>query len=278
MEPKLRIENLANLSEAVKMITEVAGKPTGWFRGEPQERDALGPWELRPVVYRPVKGPNGAPRYYTHADEQSMTTMFRTQLPPRYADCPGSKELGKWLVLMRHYGLPTRLLDWTESILVAAYFAVENGYPEEQPGVIWGLRPALLNHIQGVRKIPVLEMPRSEGQPLGILTEAYVGDAEATGVYAVIGHEMHVRMMVQHSRFTIHATDKPLDNLLPTGPETPNISDILMRFVIPPTSKAFLRGQLFDVGIRRSTLFPEPDSLAHDIQVRIVPGATQSGL
>jgi hypothetical protein len=40
----------------------------------------------------------------------------------------------KWSV-MQHYGAPTRLLDWTRSAYVAAYFAVES--QEEKPGAVW---------------------------------------------------------------------------------------------------------------------------------------------
>ena len=46
--------------------------------------------------------------------------------------------------LMQHYGLKTRLLDWTESALVAIYFAVKD-YSKTDDSKIWILNPHRLN-------------------------------------------------------------------------------------------------------------------------------------
>lgn len=53
----------------------------------------------------------------------------------------GPTEFPAWLFLMQHYGLPTRLLDWSESLLTASFFAVFNHREHEHSGCVWVLNP-----------------------------------------------------------------------------------------------------------------------------------------
>ena len=43
----------------------------------------------------------------------------------------------RWLELAQHYGVPTRLLDWTENALIALYFACESN--KNCDAVVWML-------------------------------------------------------------------------------------------------------------------------------------------
>lgn len=63
-----------------------------------------------------------------------------TYLPPHLV--PGENARLEWLALMQHYGAPTRLLDFTESPYVAAYFAVEDAVVGAESCAVWALNCA----------------------------------------------------------------------------------------------------------------------------------------
>jgi len=57
------------------------------------------------------------------------------------------KDEWDWIFLMQHYRAPTRLLDWSESPLVALYFALVDKLQEDSDGALWCMDPIALNRI-----------------------------------------------------------------------------------------------------------------------------------
>ncbi|MBE3123864.1 MAG: FRG domain-containing protein [Planctomycetes bacterium] len=90
-----------------------------WYRGEAMREKGSA---LCPSVFRSDYYLRGVDGY--RSTEKWMITEFWRKAVLRGVDCPPREDGLAWLALAQHHGLPTRLLDWTESILVAAWFAV----------------------------------------------------------------------------------------------------------------------------------------------------------
>ncbi len=82
-----------------------------WFRGQTTSAPVV------PRIFRPAK----RSKLLSPFDETSLYMHFQVRARDHIS---GELDDFDWLCLMQHYDLPTRLLDWSESILIALYFAV----------------------------------------------------------------------------------------------------------------------------------------------------------
>ena len=216
------------------------GKTQYLFRGH-----AVADWKLIPSVHR----------HYDSIGEQSLAGRFRLAAPTRYSNCPDLNDVASWISLMQHFGLPTRLLDWTGSLLTAAYFAVAHE-PKTGPAAIWVLLPSELNKVSRYKKDAAFLLHGPEARPL--LSAAINGSPCDDDVIAVLPVDLDLRMTVQLGAFTLHATAEPLE-------ERKGAENYLAKFIIPEDAKPILRDELWVLGVRRSMLFPDLENLAQDL-------------
>src|ERR1035438_72566 len=122
------------IDSAEELLKKLNGPPfdrRSWiFRGQ-MDAD----WHLQPTIER-VVGQN--PAMSVNAFEDYINNEFRRRARNYLSNAPHDENRLEWLALMRHYGAPTRLLDWSRSPFVALFFAVADAQ-SQQPSAVWCL-------------------------------------------------------------------------------------------------------------------------------------------
>jgi len=247
--PLIKINTLNDLVEAVHYGGVRFGGKSIWWRGQADKE-----WNLVSHLYRSDDW---------FEKECNIVARFRQKARVRYAKCPGYDDYANWLFLMQHYKLPTRVLDWTESALVALYFIVADSSKHDEPGVLWALNPVLLNQAEfernGIFSVDNPEVKKICGQAF-VMTERNSNNYGK--VAAVMADHHDLRQMAQQSAFTIHGRSSSLN-----GHE--HSDNFLVKYEVPALSKKSLLYDLYNLGITRSYLFPDLENLSKDLKTLI---------
>ena len=244
------IEKVADLIQLVRIGTW--GDPNNlWFRGQ---RDAG--WDVLPGIWR----------NYSDEEERNFTNRFRARAATRHQNVPHYDAWAVWLSLMQHYGLPTRLLDWTRSPLLAVYFSVEdylyNNANPSSDAAIWILNPYQLNVHEGFKLVtPSLEAHMCEEMLLPAFTDR---SQENLKFLAAMGAEKDLRIFVQQGCFTIHSNQSPLNT-------APGRSKYIHSLRIPSACIRNIADEILVCGLRKGDIFPDLGHLADELKLSYPP-------
>ncbi|MEQ8314746.1 MAG: FRG domain-containing protein [Gammaproteobacteria bacterium] len=223
-------------------------RPMWSFRGHADNN-----WTLRPALTRKLLQHTWINSEIAKTIEQQLFAEFSTGFHA-YSESArlvyAHYDRMRWMSIMQHFGCPTRLLDWSDSAYVAAYFACE-ALPEAD-GAIYCLADNVFLSEMRKRK------------------KHYKNDDEedllwSTGkdpeVWHMTTNFQNQRCLSQHGTFTFCTSpfedhDEFISYVLRDVPESHKYH---LKLVVPNSLKLDFLSHLNTMGINAATLFPGPE-------------------
>jgi hypothetical protein len=187
--------------------------------------------------------------------ESGLIRRFKRQCHHYNKETPEEDKILEWLALMRHYGAPTRLLDWTYSFYVALFFALSDAKPKEDffNCAVWaletrsitvdckdkkafGLKDTKPKVFKKLNKVKVFDkLCEDEHVTCQIWEEVFAASEPNTFVYPVNPFRLNERLVIQQGVFlcsgNIQKTfEENLAEVLPEGGGKNNYK--LMKYII----------------------------------------------
>lgn len=245
---KYEVENINSVGDLIDKLKGHINDFNGpvWFRGQVNTA-----WNLEPRLMR--IDPMPSETYFLNRFKQDASIILghlpRTEF--------------EWLFLMQHYGVPTRLLDWSESPLTALYFAIKD-LPDTD-GSLWVLLPNQLNKKSNYRPEFEFEVPSFEDEHLANYLPSTIAKESKSKLFpmAAIAPRNSPRMQAQQGVFTIsHRENIKIEDVGAEG----SPRDHIWKYNIPHVSKATFKEELKWLGINKFQLFPELESLSENLK------------
>lgn len=183
-----------------------------------------------------------------------------------------------WIAVGKHYGLPTRLLDWTHSPLVAMHFATSNIERMQEDGVIW-----IVDYARAHELLPpgLQAQLRSEGASL-FTTEFLAKSVRGLDELAALAGDFVVffeppsiddRIVNQFALFSLLPDPRTVfDTWLGKHP------GVWRKIVIPAGLKWEIRDKLDQANITERVLFPGMDGLSRWLKRQYSPKIDSPGV
>lgn len=212
-------------------------------------------YELTPGLFRPKEG-----LWYSPYDEANLYYEFRAR-----AGALLGQEWNSWEILfqMQHYGVMTRLLDWTESFAAALFFAQKDAHEDID---IWFLDPYSYNK-ETCEIDEILDVDTDvKGSYFDYFVERTLSPwwKHAVAVYPC---RRVPRLFSQGGLFTLHADLESMESTAATG---------LCRFRLKASALEDARRYLKVCGVNEFTLFPDLDGLNRLLRSRFSPANSKS--
>lgn len=229
----------------------------GWaFRGHVSLE-----WPLVPSLTRRLQRYCPDPRLWPLREARAMR-IFRRKAHIYLHERAALDDDLRCLALMQHHGASTRLLDFTKSPFVAAFFALESA---SRDVAVFALNTPALWHSAPAFD-PSLTRARIDPRLPGNF-DAYFARNHLPLIWFGEPSEMDSRLVAQSGLFVLPGVlDKPLDAILDGygGSE-----DLLTQFVLPASMREEAMRALYRMNVTYATLFPDLDGLARSVSYEL---------
>jgi hypothetical protein len=196
----------------------------------------------------------------------------------KYARAEGaeSDSIWNWLALGQHHGLPTRLLDWTYSPLVALHFATEDPDTFDRDGIVW-----CVNFIEANKLIPTRLQRILRAEASDTFTVEMLAGFESLRRFDALARDPFVvfleppavdrRILNQFALFSLMSNPSArFDDWLLGHRE------VCRTVIVPAALKWEIRDQLDQANVNERVLFPGLDGLSHWLARYYTPRAKPS--